>query len=114
MKELIGVFCALVSVVSACVAIDAMKKCADAEDEKTSKKDDNQDGDFVCSASDDCCDCFEDVDIDDVEDVDIEVEPSAKTEDVPSDSNVDVEFKDEPEDQPTTTKEDKSNDETKE
>lgn len=78
MKELLSVFCAMVSVVSAAIAIDAMKKCAESEEKKTYKKGEDCTEDFNCS--DDYCDCFDDIEVDDIPDVDINIDIEEPTE----------------------------------
>lgn len=77
MKEVLGIICAVVSVISAVVAIDAMNKCAEVEEKKKSKEveiKEDEDIDLDCSND---CDVYEDLSEDDIPDVEYKVDTNA-------------------------------------
>jgi hypothetical protein len=86
MKELLGILCATVSIVSAGVAMYYANKCSELEEEKTKKNDPEKDDspEFDCSnCCDDCYECYGDVNMDDLDDVELDSElPTEKEEDV--------------------------------
>jgi hypothetical protein len=77
MKELLGILCATVSIVSAGIAWYYANKCSETEEAKKKKTEPEKDDaptEFDCTCCEDCYGCCEDIDVDDIQDVKIDNE----------------------------------------